>query len=398
MKILVINAGSSSLKYQLIDMPEEKVLAKGACDRIGLEGSVFTYECEKTKERIVGGISDHRTGLNMALRYILDGQAGVIGDVHEIDAVGHRISNSGSDVNACIMIDDAAIKRIEDHFYFAPLHNPAYLACIRSCREAMPDVPMTVLPDAAFFSAIPDKAAIYGLPYDYYESYGIKKFGYHGISHKYVCEKGAELINEPLENLRVISCHLGSGSSISAIDKGVAVENSMGFTPLEGLAMGTRCGAIDASALLYLINDKGVDPKELSDILHYQSGLLGISGISSDVRVLKEESKKGNARAKLALEIFSYRVKKYIGEYSAVLGGLDLLIFTAGIGENDHEMRKAVTDGLEYLGVEIDEQKNKNGKEAVEISKDGAPVKVLVVSTEEELEIARETYALIAEI
>lgn len=392
MNVLVINAGSSSLKFQLIDMENEKSMAQGVCERIGLDGSIFKYKNEKgIDEKVEVELKNHEDAMEISIKYLTDKEKGIIESVDDIYAVGHRFSHGGEDIKSCVMVNEKTKSIIEKNSELAPLHNPANLTGIKACERIMKNVPMTAIPDTAFHYSIPKEAYMYALPYEFYEKYKIKKYGFHGMSHQYVSQKAAEIVGKPYDKLKIITCHLGSGSSITAVKYGKSVENSMGFTPLEGVPMGTRSGAIDPAILLYLINDKGYSAKELSKILHKDSGLLGISGISSDVRDLEEACEKGNERAKLALDVLSYRVKRCIGDYAAVLGGLDVLVFTAGIGENDIELREKVVEGLDFIGIEIDAEKNKDGKNLTDISKDGAKVKTLVIPTNEEIVIARET-------
>ncbi len=396
-KILVINTGSSSLKFQLIDMETETMLARGLCDRIGIDDSFLKYSRNNKKDIIIKKeMPDHKTALEESIDALTNESTGVIKNISEISAVGHRVVHGGEKFQNSVIIDNEVIEAIKECINLAPLHNPPNIIGIQACKELMPNVPMVAVFDTAFHQTMPDYAYLYALPYELYEKYGIRKYGFHGTSHKYVTERASVILNRALEDLKLISCHLGNGASICAVKNGKSVDTSMGFTPLEGLAMGTRCGSIDPAIVLFLMEKEKMTPDELDDYLNKKSGVLGISGISSDFRDIQAAADTGNKRAKLAIDVFCYRVSKYIGGYAAALGGVDAVIFTAGIGENNDMVRKKSLVGLEWFGICIDEEKNKNarGKE-VDISANDARVKTLVIPTNEELEIAKQTLKLI---
>ncbi|NLM27879.1 MAG: acetate kinase [Clostridiaceae bacterium] len=394
MKILVINTGSSSLKYQLIDMKNEKVLAKGLCDRIGLGGSFIKQttnnggELKKETE-----LKNHNEAITKTISLLTD--SGVIRSMDEITAVGHRVVHGGEKFCKSALIDEEVIKAIEECIILAPLHNGPNMIGIKACREILPNVPMVAVFDTAFHQTMPEKAYIYALPYSFYEEKGIRRYGFHGTSHKYVAQRAAAFLNKPFDTLKIVTCHLGNGSSICAVKNGAAVDTSMGYTPLEGVAMGTRCGSIDPAIVTGLIEHDNYDAAMLNELLNKKSGVLGISGISSDFRDLDEAAKGGCDRAELALNVFSYQVKKYIGAYAAAMGGLDVLVFTAGIGENNGDVRKRIVEDLEFLGVEIDYEKNNARGIEIDISKPNAKVRTLIIPTNEELAIARETVSLL---
>ncbi len=396
-KILVINTGSSSLKFQLIDMETETMLARGLCDRIGIDDSFLKYSRNNKKDIIIKKeMPDHKTALEESIDALTNESTGVIKNISEISAVGHRVVHGGEKFQNSVIIDNEVIEAIKECINLAPLHNPPNIIGIQACKELMPNVPMVAVFDTAFHQTMPDYAYLYALPYELYEKYGIRKYGFHGTSHKYVTERASVILNRALEDLKLISCHLGNGASICAVKNGKSVDTSMGFTPLEGLAMGTRCGSIDPAIVLFLMEKEKMTSYELDDYLNKKSGVLGISGISSDFRDIQAAADTGNKRAKLAIDVFCYRVSKYIGGYAAALGGVDAVIFTAGIGENNDMVRKKSLVGLEWFGICIDEEKNKNarGKE-VDISTNDARVKTLVIPTNEELEIAKQTLKLI---
>lgn len=396
MKVLVINTGSSSLKYQLIDMADERVLAKGLCDRIGLEGSFVrqTNDDGRKFEREMP-LKDHQDAIREVIRSLTDKEYGVIEDMSEISSVGHRVVHGGEKFYKSALINDEVLKTIEECIALAPLHNGPNMIGILACKENLPDVPMVAVFDTAFHQTMPKKAYIFALPYEMYSEKGIRRYGFHGTSHKYVSERVAVLMNKPYDSLKIVTCHLGNGSSICAIRNGIAVDTSMGYTPLDGVPMGTRCGAIDPAIVTSLIEHEGYDAAMLNELMNKKSGVLGISGISSDFRDLDEAAEKGDERADLALEIFAYSVKKFIGAYAAAMGGIDALVFTAGIGENNSGIRKRVLSGLEFLGVEIDEEKNNQRGQELDISKPGAKVRTFVIPTNEELAIARETVKIL---
>mgnify|MGYP001625114042 FL=1 len=391
MKILVINAGSSSLKYQLIDMQNESVISKGLCERIGIEGSVLKHKANGQEYVFKQDMSDHTAAIKMVLDALVSKDCGVIKSMDEISAVGHRVLHSGEDFHSSVVITDEVIKICEKNAELGPLHMPGNIACIKSCREVMKDVPMVAVFDTTFHATMPPKAYMYGIPYDVYEQYKVRKYGFHGTSHKFVSEETAKILGK--KDCKLIICHLGNGSSISAVKNGQCQDTSMGFTPLEGLVMGTRSGDIDPAAVDYMRVKVGLKPEEVVDYLNKKCGMLGISGLSSDCRDLTEAAEKGNERAKLALEMVAYRVKKYVGSYAAVLGGVDAIVFTGGIGEHSELIRELVMTDMEYLGVEFDNDANWKNAEA--LSKPSSKVKVLIVPTNEELSIARETKSLV---
>ena len=396
MKILVINCGSSSLKYQLIDSDTESVLAKGLCERIGIDGSNIAHQPaggEKVKE--MADMPDHTAAVKLVIEKLTDEKVGVIGSLSEIDAVGHRVVHGGENFSGSVLVDEEVIKGIEACSDLAPLHNPANLIGIRSCQEIMPGVPMAVVFDTAFHQTMPEKAYLYGLPYEYYQKYKIRRYGFHGTSHDFVSRRAAEILGKDRKDLRIIVCHLGNGASVSAVAYGKSVDTSMGLTPLEGLVMGTRSGDVDPAVLQFICNKENKTVNEMLDILNKKSGLLGISGISSDCRDVQNAQSEGNERADMAIRSFEYRIIKYIGAYAAAMNGVDAIAFTAGIGENDAVIRKDVCDSLAYLGVTIDEEANKVRGEKRMISTPDSKVKVMIMPTDEELAIARETLELV---
>ncbi|MGL5514739.1 MAG: acetate/propionate family kinase [Sporomusa sp.] len=395
MKVLVVNCGSSSIKYQLINMIDESVLAKGLVERIGLDGSVLTHQPEgKDKVVINADISNHSIGIKLVIDALTDSQHGVINSMKEIAAVGHRVVHGAEKFADSVLITPAVMQALEECIEMAPLHNPPNIMGINACSEIMPGVPQVGVFDTAFHQTMPKQAFLYAIPYEAYEKYGIRKYGFHGTSHKYVSQRAAELMGEQLTNLRVITCHLGNGASIAAIKHGKCIDTSMGFTPLDGLAMGTRCGAIDPAIIPFLMKKENMTADEVDSYLNKKSGVLGISGVSSDFRDIEEAADAGKERSQLALDMFAYRVRKYIGSYVAALGGVDAIVFTAGLGENSISMRDQVCNGLEFLGTRIDPDKNNVRGKAQEISVDGAKVKIFVIPTNEELVIARDTRAI----
>ena len=398
MNILVINAGSSSLKYQLLNPETGVLLAKGLCERIGIDGK-FTYkpqvEGKETLNAVDVAMPTHSEAIQAVLNALVDPQNGVIGSMKEIDAVGHRVVHGGEAFAGSVLITDAVMQALEDCIPLAPLHNPANITGIKACQECMPGVPMVGVFDTAFHQTMPPKAYMYALPYEYYEKDRVRRYGFHGTSHKYVTLRAAAMLGKPIEELKLISCHLGNGSSVTAVDGGKSVDTSMGFTPLAGLPMGTRSGDLDAGILQYLMNKYGMNIDEMLNILNKKSGVEGLSGVSSDFRDLEKAAEEGNARAQLAEEKFAYEVKKYVGAYAAAMGGVDAIIFTAGVGENDKGIRAMVCDGLEYMGVKLDPAANDvRGKETV-ISAADSKVKVLLIPTNEELMIATDTAAIV---
>lgn len=396
MKILVINTGSSSLKYQLIDMSNETVLAKGLCDRIGIDNSFIKHTKTGSDTVIIEkDLINHRVAIQQVISVLTDEKLGVISDMSEINAVGHRVVHGGEKFHDSVVIDDEVMKAIRDCIELAPLHNPPNIVGIEACKHIMPHIPMVAVFDTAFHQTMPKHAYLYALPYEIYEKYGVRKYGFHGTSHKYVTQRAAAMLNRPIEELKLISSHLGNGASVCAVKHGKSVDTSMGFTPLAGLAMGTRSGTIDPAVISYLMEKENMSVKQINDFLNKKSGVLGISGVSSDFRDIHEAADAGNERAKLAIDIFCYRVKKYIGEYAAVMGGLDAVIFTAGIGENNSIVRRHVLTDMEYLGISVDWEKNKVRGQEKDISTPDAKVRTLVIPTNEELAIARETVKLI---
>jgi len=397
MKILVINCGSSSLKYQFIDMKDESVLAKGLVERIGIEGSVLKHE--KTgmeKQTITAEMPNHEVALKLVMDALINESYGVIKDFKEIDAVGHRVVHGGEDFANSVLIDDKVMKSIEDCIDLAPLHNPPNIIGIKACQKLLPGVKMVAVFDTAFHQTMPDYAYMYAIPYEYYEKYKIRRYGFHGTSHRFVSKRASELMGKKIEQCNIITCHLGNGASVAAIKNGKTIDTSMGFTPLEGLIMGTRSGDIDPAVIPFLSEKEKMSIKEIDTLLNKKSGVLGVSGVSSDFRDIEGEAEKGNDRARLALDMFHTRVKKYIGAYMAELGNVDAVVFTAGLGENSAESRKEICKGLESLGIEIDVDANKTrGKEQL-ISKKNSKIKVFVIPTNEELVIARDTLEIVS--
>ncbi|MBR2013361.1 MAG: acetate kinase [Clostridia bacterium] len=395
MKILVINAGSSSLKYQLIDMENENVLAKGLCDRIGLDGK-FVHNANGEKLEMDHPMPNHSEAIKVVLAHLTDAKWGVIKDVSEISAVGHRVVNGGEVFVEATLMDAEKIDTLESLTEFAPLHNPAAVTGLRACLEVMgADVPQVTVYDTAFHYGMPKTAAIYPIPYEYYEKYGIRRFGAHGTSHGYVAEECAKLLGKDSKELKIVTCHLGNGSSITAVDGGRCVDTSMGFTPLAGVLMGTRCGDIDPAVAMFIMNKENLTPDEMNAIMNKKSGVLGLSGVSNDFRDLDAAAAEGNERARLALDMFTYQVTKYIGSYAAAMGGIDAIVFTAGIGENNGVMRSDIVKNLKFLGAEMNEEENSKRGEARVVSTPDSKVKVCVIPTNEELAIARQTLAVI---
>lgn len=396
MKVLVINCGSSSLKYQLINMENNDVLAQGLVERIGIEGSILTQKVSGREKYIVEEpMKDHEDAIKHVLEALVDETHGVIKNMDEISAVGHRVVHGGEKYSKSVLIDNEVINYIEECIKLAPLHNRPNLIGIEACKVLMPNTPMVAVFDTAFHGTMPKEAYIYPLPYELYEKEGIRKYGFHGTSHKFVSQEVAKAMGRDITELKIITCHLGNGASITAVKNGLSVDTTMGFTPLEGIAMGTRCGSIDPAVVIYLINQLGYTADEANNILNKESGIYGISGISSDFRDIRKAALEGNERAKLAIDIFNYKVKKQIGAFAAAMGGVDVVVFTAGVGENSGETREGCVEGLEFMGIEIDEEKNKVSGELKEISKDSSKVKIYVVPTNEELMIAKETVDLL---
>lgn len=396
MNILVINCGSSSLKYQLIDMNGEVVLTKGLVERIGIEGSRIKHETTgKDKVVIEEPMKDHKRALELVLDAVLDKDYGAIKSLDEIGAVGHRVVHGGEDFSASTIITGSVMEALERNVELAPLHNPPNIIGIEACKELMPETPMVAVFDTAFHQTIPAENFIYAIPYEYYEKYKIRRYGFHGTSHKYVSQRAADILGKDIKDLNIVTAHLGNGSSVTAVQGGKSIDTSMGFTPLEGLAMGTRSGDIDPAIIPFIMDKEGMTFDQVNDMLNKKSGVLGVSGISSDFRDLEIAEEEGNVRAKLALDIFANRVTKYIAAYAAQMCRIDVLVFTAGIGENSNTMREKICDGLECLGVRIDRELNNiRGKEAI-VSKDLTGTTVMVIPTNEELMIARDTLNLV---
>ncbi len=396
MKVLVINAGSSSLKYQLIDMDTKAVMAKGLCERIGIDGKLTHEGSKDEKYKADVAMATHADAIKAVIDILLDKEWGVIADMSEINAVGHRVVHGGEYFADSVLITDQVIKAIEACIPLAPLHNPPNLVGIHACEEVMgKDIPQVAVFDTAFHQSMPQKSYMYAVPYEYYQKYKIRRYGFHGTSHKYVSQQAAEMLGRPLESLKLITCHLGNGSSISAIDGGRSVDTSMGFTPLDGLPMGTRAGNIDPAIIEFLSEHENMNATDVISILNKKSGMLGISGVSSDFRDLDTAINEGNTRAALAKDMFNLSVKKIIGSYIAEMGGVDAIIFTAGVGENDRSVRWDVCEHMEYLGIKIDPEKNKYRGRQMDISIDYARVRVLVIPTNEELVIAQDTERLV---
>lgn len=400
MKIIVLNCGSSSIKYQLFDMPARTVLAKGIVDKIGLKGAAIKHKRNDGLEaKLEGDILDHQSGIEYLLGVLISKKYGSIERLDEITAVGHRVVHAGEKFSGSVMITDEVIEALEECVDLAPLHNPPNLKGIYAMKELLPDVLQVGVFDTAFHQSMPPKAYLYGLPYALYEKYKIRRYGFHGTSHKYVSSRACEILGVDIHTQRIITCHLGNGASLAAIDRGRSVDTSMGMTPLEGLVMGTRCGDLDVGALLYIADKEETSIQYTSTLVNKFSGMLGISGISSDMRDIEMAAEQGNERARLAMEIYQYRVRKYIGAYAAAMGGVDLIIFTGGIGENDTITRTKSLEGLEFMGVSIDTEKSMSirGKEAV-ISQPDSKVKVMVIPTDEEFMIARDTYEIYSKV
>lgn len=397
MKVLVLNCGSSSLKYQLIDSETEAVLAKGLCERIGIDGSNIAHQPaggEKVKE--AAEMPDHTAAVKMVIQKLTDEKVGVIGSLSEIGAVGHRLVHGGENFSGSVVINDEVIKAIEDCNDLAPLHNPANLIGVRSCQEIMPGVPMVAVFDTAFHQTMPEKAYLYGLPYEYYKKYKIRRYGFHGTSHDFVSARAAEILGKDRKDMKIIVCHLGNGASVSAVKYGESVDTSMGLTPLEGLIMGTRSGDMDPAIVSFLAEKENLTAAQVIDICNKKSGVLGLSdNTSSDFRDLVDASAAGNEQAKNALAAYAYRVAKYIGAYAAAMNGVDIIAFTAGVGENNAEVRALISEYIGYLGTNIDPERNKIRGEEVILSDEGSKVVTMVVPTNEELAIARETVKLV---
>jgi acetate kinase len=396
MKVLVINCGSSSLKYQFMDTDDQIVLAKGLIERIGMSGAILTHKrSDGDTVRIVGEILDHTLAIQYVLGVLLSKNHGVIQDRKEIDAVGHRVAHGGETFSSSVLLTNEVMQAIEDNVELAPLHNPANIKGILAVKNILPDVPQCCVFDTAFHVKMPAKAFLYGIPYELYKRYKIRRYGFHGTSHLFVSKKAAEILGQAPEELKIITLHLGNGCSMTAVDGGKSVDTTMGFTPLEGLLMGTRTGDIDPSVVLYIMGKEGLSLSEITTLLNKHSGLAGVSGESSDMREIVEAVKNNHVRAKYAFDMFCYRAKKYIGSYAAAMGGVDAIVFTGGIGENSSDVREEICKGLEFLGIELDEEKN--SKRETDLSKSGSRVKILRIPTNEELVIALDTARIVSE-
>ena len=397
MKVLVINAGSSSLKYQLIDMDSVTVMAKGLCERIGIDGSNLQHKnlVKGVAEKIENPMKDHADAIQMVIDALVNKEYGVIESMSEIGAVGHRVVHGGEFFADSYVIDGKVLEALKMCIPLAPLHNPPNIIGIEACSKIMPGVPQVGVFDTAFHQTMPKEAYMYALPYSYYEKYKIRKYGFHGTSHKYVSGEVAKMLNKAPEDLKIITCHLGNGSSVSAVKNGKCVDTSMGFTPLDGVVMGTRTGSMDPAVVTFIMENENLTAKEADAVMNKQSGVFGVSGISSDFRDLSAAAKDGNERAALALDMFTYSVKKLIGSYAAAMGGVDAIVFTAGIGENDAATRSKIVSGLEFMGVKIDAEQNQKRGEAIDISASDATVKTFVIPTNEELMIALDTKRLV---
>ena len=397
MKVLVINCGSSSLKYQLIDMSNENVLAQGLVERIGIDG-ILTQKVEGREKYIVEtDLKDHKVAIDLVLNTLVDKANGVINSMDEISAVGHRVVHGGEKYSTSVVINEEVMKNLEDLVSLAPLHNPANIIGIKACMALMPNTPMVAVFDTAFHQTMPQKAFMYPIPYEYYEEDHIRRYGFHGTSHKYVAGKVAEVMGKNIKDIKTITCHLGNGVSVTAVDGGTSVDTTMGFTPLDGIIMGSRSGSIDPAIVTYLMKEKGYSIEEMDEILNKKSGVLGISGVGTDFRDIRSAARENNKRALLTMDIYGYQIKKQIGAYAAAMAGLDAIVFTAGIGEHAPEIRERALIDMEFLGIKIDLKKNDNQDigEGMEISTEDSNVKVFVIPTNEELMIAKETVELL---
>lgn len=395
MKILVLNCGSSSIKYKLYDMNNDQVLASGGVERIGLDNAFIKVALPNgEKKQIMHDMPDHKEGVNFVFQVLLDKEIGALQSVNEIDAVGHRVVQGGDIYTESVLVTPQVEKDIEDLCELAPVHNPGHLRGIKAVDELMPNVPQVCVFDNAFHSTMPDYAYLYAIPYDLYEKYHVRRYGFHGTSHRYVSQRVCEFLGKDIKTQRIITCHIGNGASIAAVKYGKCIDTSMGMTPLEGLMMGSRSGDIDAAAVTYLMEKLGKKPQEMSDFLNKKSGVLGITGISSDMREIENAALEGNERAQLALNMYNYRIKKYIGAYAAAMGGVDIIVWTAGVGENQTDTRIDACSDLEFLGIKIDAEKNKTRGQETIISTDDSKVTVCVIPTDEELVIARDTMRL----
>lgn len=399
MKVLVINAGSSSLKYQLLDTETETVLAKGNCDRIGIEGSRIIHKCEGKADHIKEiPLSDHSAAMKLLVETLIDPAVGCVSSITEIDAVGHRVVHGGQYFADSVLLSEEVLSAVEKCIVYAPLHNPAHIMGIKGCLDAMPDTPQVLVFDTAFHQTMSKEVYTYGISYDMYEEYGIRRYGMHGTSHKYVSGEMIKLMGGNPEGTKIVTCHIGNGSSISAVKDGKCVDTSMGFTPLDGILMGTRCGSIDPAIVPFIMEKKGFTPSEMDNYMNKQCGFAGISGVGSDSRDVEAAMKDGNERAKLTFDMLCYQIKKYIGAYSASMGGLNAIVFTAGIGEHTPYIRENALSGLEYLGVKLDKERNTFGHSntPVKLSADDSEVLVYMIPTNEELVIARDTARIVS--
>ena len=400
MKILVINAGSSSLKYQLVDTDLDKMLAKGLCERVGSKDSYIKHGADKDERIFAQYMADHEEALKVVFDALIHSERSTITSIDEIDAIGHRIVHGGNYFDSSALITDEVLQKIESLCTLAPLHNPPALKCIQVCQDLAPGLPQVAVFDTSFFQTLPPSAYMYPLPYELCEKHQIRKYGAHGTSHRYIANRCAALMDQPLEDLKIITCHLGNGCSISAIDHGIAVDTSMGFTPLDGLMMGTRCGAIDPAIIPFLEESEGLTPAQINEIMNKKSGLLGVSGISNDMRDVRKGAEAGEERAVLAYEMYAHSIRKYLGQYMIEMAGVDAIVLTAGVGENCDRMRRLAFAGLQPLGIILDQEKNSrshHGKERF-ISHDDSPVKIIVIPTNEEMMIAQDTYEIVSEL
>jgi len=397
MKVIVLNCGSSSIKYQLFDMPSQQVVAKGLVDKIGLKGSLVKHEREDgVKATLEGEIFDHKLGIEYVLGILLSEKYGSIKTIDEINAVGHRVVHGGERYGGSVRINESVVNALEEMIDLAPLHNPPNLDGIYAITELLPNVPQVGVFDTAFHQTMPKHSYLYGIPYSLYQKHGVRRYGFHGSSHKFVSKKAAEFLNKPANELNVITCHLGNGASIAAVQKGKSVDTSMGMTPIEGLIMGTRSGDLDIGALFHIIKKEEIDLETANTLINKHSGMLGLSGVSSDMREIESAANEGNERAQCALKMYHYRIKKYIGSYAAAMGGVDAIVFTGGVGENDWLTRQNSVDGLEFMGIQLDKSKNTGMRgKTMDVSMDASKVKILVIPTNEELVIASDTYEIL---
>ena len=394
MNVLVVNAGSSSLKYQIINAETEEVIVRGLCDEVGGTNSVHKFVVGGQDFVINEPMKDHLQAIEDVMENLLENSQVPINDFSAVNAVGHRVVQGGDKFDHSVLIDDGVIKEIDSLSLLGPLHNPPAVACIRACKKIMPDIPHVAVFDTAFHQTMPPEAYMYPLPYEYYEAYGLRRYGAHGTSHRYLAQRAAQLVDKPLEDLKLITCHLGNGASLAAIKGGKCIDTSMGLTPLGGVMMGTRCGDIDPAVVPFLIKETGLNSDSINDVMNRNSGLLGVSGISNDMRLVTAAYEKGNERAKLALDMYAHICKKFIGSYYIELGGVDIIVFSAGVGQNCGFMRNKILDGLQFMGIYVDEEANATRGEEIELTTKNSTVKVFAIPTMEELMIARDTVAL----